>query len=80
MVVSGVEGWGENVSGVRVVARTGVAGSPGSGWYVVVTTPANAVFFVTGMETRPFLFSEIPIDTALGTASTKSGIVMTMPE
>src|SRR6266536_2150413 len=70
MDVSGVAGCGENVSGRSVVARVGVAGSAGSSWAVVVTTPANAVFFVIGIETWPFLFWPTLIATDVGTTRT----------
>ncbi len=63
IVVGGVAGNGEKVSAARAPVASGLVGSPQSAKSVVVTTPANALFLVTGIVTAPLRSCVEPIVT-----------------
>ena len=74
MVVAGVAGTGEKVSGASLPVVSGFVGSPQSVNDVVVTTPANALFFDAVIVIALLRFWVVPIVTVEGTAKLKCRI------
>ena len=80
IVVAGVAGFGENVSGASLPVVSGLVASPQSANALGVTVPENEPFLLAVIVMALFRFWVVPIETEEGTVSAKSGIVMTVPE
>jgi len=80
IVVAGVAGLGEKVSGASLPVVSGLVASPQSANAVTETVPENALFLLAVIVIALFRFWVVPIETDEGTVSAKSGIVMTVPE